>query len=208
MKGASKPAHINTNHTIHSGDGCPTQQFTHLNHETAHTPRPSPNGQQNLAVHPHPELTSTVQIAPLPVPTEGRFVQTPKPLASTPPFIPGPGPPPNSKSQNPPVFPQPSAPPSQPRRSPGPRERTAMAATNIGMMDGAYFVGRNEILAWINTTLQLGLSKVEEVSAASRPVPFRSRFWVGSRSSPFSPVRIRQLFLGIDLWLGGGQAAS
>ncbi|WVZ59506.1 hypothetical protein U9M48_009632 [Paspalum notatum var. saurae] len=39
-----------------------------------------------------------------------------------------------------------------------------MAASNIGMMDGAYFVGRNEILAWINTTLQLGLSKVEEVS--------------------------------------------
>nr|CAB3494289.1 unnamed protein product [Digitaria exilis] len=37
-----------------------------------------------------------------------------------------------------------------------------MAASNIGMMDGAYFVGRNEILAWINTTLQLGLSKVEE----------------------------------------------
>lgn len=55
--------------------------------------------------------------------------------------------------------------------------RPAMAASNIGMMDGAYFVGRNEILAWINTTLQLGLSKVEEVSSArpglsSRSVPF------------------------------------
>lgn len=48
-----------------------------------------------------------------------------------------------------------------------------MAATNIGMMDGAYFVGRNEILAWINTTLQLGLSKVEEVSdASSNSFPF------------------------------------
>jgi hypothetical protein len=76
------------------------------------------------------------------------------------------------------------------------------------MMDGAYFVGRNEILAWINATLQLGLSKVEEVSAASRPVPFRSRFWVGSRSSPFAPVRISRLFHGIDLWLGGVRAAS
>jgi hypothetical protein len=43
-----------------------------------------------------------------------------------------------------------------------------MAASNIGMMDGAYFVGRNEILAWINTTLHLGLSKVEEVSSARR----------------------------------------
>jgi hypothetical protein len=38
-----------------------------------------------------------------------------------------------------------------------------MSANNIGMMDGAYFVGRNEILSWINTTLQLGLAKVEEV---------------------------------------------
>ncbi|EYU44441.1 hypothetical protein ABFS82_08G053300 [Erythranthe guttata] len=35
-------------------------------------------------------------------------------------------------------------------------------ATNIGMMDGAYFVGRSEILAWINSTLHLNLSKVEE----------------------------------------------
>jgi hypothetical protein len=38
-----------------------------------------------------------------------------------------------------------------------------MAATNIGMMDGAYFVGRNEILSWINSTLSLNLNKVEEV---------------------------------------------
>ncbi|THU74754.1 hypothetical protein C4D60_Mb04t36760 [Musa balbisiana] len=38
-------------------------------------------------------------------------------------------------------------------------------ATNIGMMDAAYFVGRNEILAWINSTLQLNLSKVEEYLA-------------------------------------------
>lgn len=37
-------------------------------------------------------------------------------------------------------------------------------ATNIGMMDSAYFVGRNEILQWINSTLQLNLTKVEETS--------------------------------------------
>ncbi|XVF15496.1 hypothetical protein REPUB_Repub09cG0158800 [Reevesia pubescens] len=40
-------------------------------------------------------------------------------------------------------------------------------ATNIGMMDGAYFVGRSEILAWINSTLHLSLSKVEEASSGA-----------------------------------------
>lgn len=38
-----------------------------------------------------------------------------------------------------------------------------MAATNIGMMDGAYFVGRVEILNWVNSILHLNLNKVEEV---------------------------------------------
>jgi len=42
-------------------------------------------------------------------------------------------------------------------------------ATNIGMMDSAYFVGRSEILAWINSTLQLNLSKVEEVCFLCSP---------------------------------------
>ncbi|KAK7252802.1 hypothetical protein RIF29_37016 [Crotalaria pallida] len=40
-------------------------------------------------------------------------------------------------------------------------------ATNIGIMDSAYFVGRSEILAWINSTLQLNLSKVEEASSGA-----------------------------------------
>ncbi|KAK9061873.1 hypothetical protein SSX86_019057 [Deinandra increscens subsp. villosa] len=40
-------------------------------------------------------------------------------------------------------------------------------ATNIGMMDAAYFVGRSEILAWINSTLQLNLSKVEEACSGA-----------------------------------------
>ena len=42
-------------------------------------------------------------------------------------------------------------------------DREREMATNIGMMDSAYFVGRSEILSWINSTLQLNLSKVEEV---------------------------------------------
>ncbi|XP_052179932.1 microtubule-associated protein RP/EB family member 1A isoform X1 [Diospyros lotus] len=42
-----------------------------------------------------------------------------------------------------------------------------MAATNIGMMDSAYFVGRNEILSWINDRLQLHLSRVEEAASGA-----------------------------------------
>ncbi|KAL3528363.1 hypothetical protein ACH5RR_007685 [Cinchona calisaya] len=40
-------------------------------------------------------------------------------------------------------------------------------ATNIGMMDSAYFVGRNEILGWINATLQLNLSRIEEAASGA-----------------------------------------
>ncbi|XP_022773942.1 microtubule-associated protein RP/EB family member 1C-like [Durio zibethinus] len=40
-------------------------------------------------------------------------------------------------------------------------------ATSIGMMDSAYFVGRSEILAWINSTLHLNLSKVEEACSGA-----------------------------------------
>lgn len=47
------------------------------------------------------------------------------------------------------------------------KHRNQKMATNIGIMDSAYFVGRSEILAWINSSLQLNLSKVEEVYQSS-----------------------------------------
>ncbi|KAJ8770710.1 hypothetical protein K2173_021357 [Erythroxylum novogranatense] len=40
-------------------------------------------------------------------------------------------------------------------------------AANIGQMDSAYFVGRSEILAWINSTLRLNVSKVEEACSGA-----------------------------------------
>jgi len=38
---------------------------------------------------------------------------------------------------------------------------------NIGMMEGAYFVGRVELLSWLNSFLSLSYKKVEEVCSAS-----------------------------------------
>ncbi|KAF8037253.1 hypothetical protein BT93_B0228 [Corymbia citriodora subsp. variegata] len=40
-------------------------------------------------------------------------------------------------------------------------------ASTIGMMDSAYFVGRNEILTWINSRLQLNLSRIEEAASGA-----------------------------------------
>lgn len=34
--------------------------------------------------------------------------------------------------------------------------------------DGTYFVGRNELLSWINSTLSLGLTKIEQVRLGGR----------------------------------------
>jgi hypothetical protein len=40
-----------------------------------------------------------------------------------------------------------------------------MSASTIGMMEGAFFVGRKEIMDWVNSTLDLNLSKVEETAS-------------------------------------------
>ncbi|KAL1347361.1 hypothetical protein AAHE18_08G253400 [Arachis hypogaea] len=40
-------------------------------------------------------------------------------------------------------------------------------ATSIGIMDSAYFVGRNDILTWINNRLQLNLSRIEEAASGA-----------------------------------------
>eukprot|EP00613_Pedinella_sp_CCMP2098_P015939 CAMPEP_0171762390 /NCGR_PEP_ID=MMETSP0991-20121206/48628_1 /TAXON_ID=483369 /ORGANISM="non described non described, Strain CCMP2098" /LENGTH=370 /DNA_ID=CAMNT_0012365845 /DNA_START=81 /DNA_END=1191 /DNA_ORIENTATION=+ len=37
----------------------------------------------------------------------------------------------------------------------------------IGMMDGAYFTGRKEILEWINGTLSIGLTKIEQTATGA-----------------------------------------
>uniref|UniRef100_A0A453D9E2 Calponin-homology (CH) domain-containing protein n=1 Tax=Aegilops tauschii subsp. strangulata TaxID=200361 RepID=A0A453D9E2_AEGTS len=41
------------------------------------------------------------------------------------------------------------------------------AAASFGLMDKAYFVGRGEILSWVNATLQLSLNKVEEAASGA-----------------------------------------
>jgi hypothetical protein len=39
--------------------------------------------------------------------------------------------------------------------------------SNIGMMDSAFFVGRKELIDWINDTLEINIQKVEQTASGA-----------------------------------------
>eukprot|EP01138_Halocafeteria_seosinensis_P016397 gb/GECG01016728.1/.p1 GENE.gb/GECG01016728.1/~~gb/GECG01016728.1/.p1 ORF type:complete len:290 (+),score=51.14 gb/GECG01016728.1/:1-870(+) len=55
-----------------------------------------------------------------------------------------------------------------------------MAGSNIGMMDQAFFVGRSEIINWLNDTLQLHISKVEETASGAVACQLMDMIYPGS----------------------------
>lgn len=70
-------------------------------------------------------------------------------------------------------------------------------ASSIGIMDSAYFVGRSEILSWINSTLHLNLSKVEEVfiSVLSRLYFSPFAFWISISLHCFNRLFLRRILM-------------
>ena len=69
---------------------------------------------------------------------------------------------------------------------------TAMASgTSIGMMDPAYFVGRRQILEWINSTFQMSLSKIEQTASGEcfrhSSVSVACRYRHSPEIHPFTP---------------------
>lgn len=43
--------------------------------------------------------------------------------------------------------------------------------SNIGLMEGAFFVGRKEIVDWINATLDINIQKVEDTASGLDYIP-------------------------------------
>ncbi len=39
--------------------------------------------------------------------------------------------------------------------------------SNIGMMDAAFFVGRKELVDWVNDTLEINISKIEQTASGA-----------------------------------------
>lgn len=62
-----------------------------------------------------------------------------------------------------------------------------MAGAGIGMMDPAYFVGRREILSWLNGTFQMNLSKIEETASGAVACQVLDAIYPGE--VPMSKVR-------------------
>lgn len=57
---------------------------------------------------------------------------------------------------------------------------------NFGIMDSAYFVNRNEIIKWINTTLKINIEKVEQLGTGAAYVQLLDIIYPGD--VPFQKV--------------------
>ena len=51
--------------------------------------------------------------------------------------------------------------------------------SNIGIMDPAFFVGKNVLLAWLNDFFQAGYSKVEQMSSGAMAVQVMDAIYPG-----------------------------